>query len=122
MEMNQYIELIKSSEINDDLVKKFEDHYGTTLPESVRHIVSVSLDDFFLGEKCRILSVKEILDTETFTGIDFTNLNMFPLADCRDDDYIVYNFETGKFEMYNIYDEVSFREYENMEELLLTLN
>jgi len=37
------------------------------------------------------------------------------------DDYIVYNFETSQFEMYNIYDEVSFRESKTMKELLMTL-
>lgn len=37
------------------------------------------------------------------------------------DDYIVYNFETSQFEMFNIYDEVSFRESETMKELLMTL-
>ena len=121
MDINQYIERIKNVEIDDAKVDSIEKLYLTTLPMDVKLIVSLTLEDCFIDEKCRIISFKEILNSEVFTGVDFSKLKMIPLVDCKDDDYIVYNFATSHFEMYNIYDEVSFRESKNMEELLLTL-
>lgn len=118
MNIKQYTDLIKNNDIISEAVSSIEELYGVTLNDDLKHIVSVVLDDYFIDEKCRVLSIKEILRSEDFIGVDFTELNMIPLIDCKDDDYIVYNFENQKYEMYNIYDEVSFREGENMKILL----
>lgn len=118
MNIKQYTDLIKNNDIISEAVSSIEELYGVTLNDDLKHIVSVVLDDYFIDEKCRVLSIKEILRSEDFIGVDFTELNMIPLIDCKDDDYIVYNFENQKYEMYNIYDEVSFREGENMRILL----
>ena len=121
MDVKQYIDLIKNTDINDETVACVEELFGVTLNGDIRRTVSVVLDDYFISEKCRVISSKEILRTEEFVGVDFKDLNMIPLIDCKDDDYIVFNFETQKYEMYNIYDEVSFREADGLEELLATL-
>ena len=121
MDIKQYIELIKTNEINQDFVKSVEKLYKHILTEELKHIVSVVMDDYFISQNCRVLSATEILRTEYFTGVDFTELAMIPIVDCKDDDYIVYNFATQRFEMYNIYDEVSFREADNLETLIETM-
>ena len=121
MDIKQYINLIKDISINNDAVLSIEEIFGVTLNEDIKRIVSVVLDDYFIDDKCRVLSLKELLRTEDFTGVDFAELNMIPLVDCKDDDYIVYNFATQKYEMYNIYDEVSFREADSLEEMIETV-
>ena len=118
MDINQYIELIKSNEVNQDFVASVEKLYGITLTEELKHIVSVVMDDYFISQNCRVLSATELLRTEDFTGVDFTELGMIPLVDCKDGDYIVYNFGTQKYEMYNIYDEVSFKKADSLEALI----
>lgn len=122
MDVKQYIELIKNNEFNNDAISSIEELYGVSLTDELKRIVSVELEDYFISEKCRVISVKEILRTEEFVGVDFTELGMIPLIDCKDDDYIVFNFETQKYEMYNIYDEVSFRDADVIEELILGLD
>ena len=121
MDIKCYVETTKSIEINLETVRSIEALYKTSLPDSVKRIVSVKLDDYFISEKCRVLSLKEILNTEEFTGVDFTSLNMLPLIDCKDDDYIVYDFAENKYVMYSVFDEVGFREAEKIEILLSTL-
>ena len=118
MNIKQYTDLIKNIGIDEDAVSSVEELFGMSLNDDLKHIVSVVLDDYFIDEKCRVISLKEILRTEDFIGVDFTELNMIPLVDCKDDDYIVFNFNTQKYEMYNIYEEVSFREANNLEMLL----
>lgn len=121
MDIKVYLETINNIEINIEIVKSVEDRYKTSLPEGVKKIISVVLDDYFISDKCRVLSVKEILMSEEFTGVDFTSLNMIPLIDCKDDDYIVYDFTVKKYVMYNTFDEVGFREADSFVELLSTL-
>ena len=121
MDVNQYVELIKCIKINDEIVTAVEEIFGVSLNDELKRIVSIVLDDYFIGKNCRVISVKEMLNTEEYTGVDFTDINMIPLADCCDADYIVYNFGTQKYEMYNIFDEVSFREADNLKEMLETL-
>ena len=121
MDIKQYIELIKSNEVNQDFVASVENLYGITLNEELKHIVSVVMDDYFISQNCRVLSATELLRTENYTGVDFTELGMIPLVDCKDDDYIIFNFATQKYELYNIYDEVSFREADSLESLIETI-
>lgn len=121
MDIEQYIELIKANEVKRDFVASVEKLYGKTLTEELKHIVSVVMSDYFISPNHRVLSATEILRTEDFTGVDFTKLGMIPLIDCKDDDYIVYNFSTQKYEMYNIYDEVSFREADSLKEMIQTI-
>ena len=122
MDVKVYLETINNIEINIEIVKSVEEHYKTKLPDGVKRIISVVLDDCFISEKCRVLSVKEILRSEEFTGVDFTSLNMLPLIDCKDNDYIVYYFSENKYLMYNVFDEVGFREADSLEMLIATLS
>lgn len=121
MDIKQYIELIKANEVNQDLVASVEKLYGKPLPEELKHIVSVVMRDYFISPNHRVISATELLRTEEFMGVDFAKFSMVPLIDCKDDDYIVYNFTTQKYEMYNIYDEVSFREADSLEEMIQSI-
>lgn len=118
MDVNQYVDLIRNNNVNDKVVTKLEELYGFSLTDALKHIVSVEMDDYFISDKYRVISAKEMLSTEYFIGVDLTKLNMIPLVDCMDDDYIVFNFANQKFEMYHIYDEISFVEGSSLEEML----
>ena len=43
---------------------------------------------------------------------------MVPLVDCRDGDYLVYDFSGQIYSMYNHIDELSFRDYQTLNDFV----
>ena len=66
----------------------------------------------------RILSYKEILNAEYDLHVDFKTKQMIPLADCGDNDFVVYHFDTHEWSKFNIIDEVTFKKRKTLAEVL----
>lgn len=119
MTKKEYIQQLASVKINMEKVSKVANIYGKDLPEAVQEIVSASEESIFFDDNSRILAFDEILDAEQDLHVDFKAKGMIPLADCGENDFIVYNIGEKNWSKFNIVDEVSFKKKESLEELLL---
>lgn len=56
----------------------------------------------------RILGINEVENAEQELNVDFVSKKILPIVDCFDNDYIVFDFSSECFCMFNIVDEISF--------------
>ncbi len=117
MTVKEYLSQLPSFEIDDKKVSKIEKIYGMTLPETVRKIVSKCDKPLFVDDY-RVLSFAEIKDANDDLEVNFVEECIIPLIDCGDNDFIVYNFKTKKWSLFNIIDNCSFKAKSKLEELM----
>jgi len=119
MDIREYLDEIQSHPVKEENVKAIESRYGFSLPDMVRHIVSEE-DVFFSDEEeIRVLPFDEILNAEEELHADFEGEGIIPLADCYENDFIVYNDREKNWSMYNIVDQdMFFMESSSLSELL----
>ncbi len=115
MNIQQYLELIKITEINPTAIESFEQVFKFKPNDYLEHLLSVEMNDYFIGDEYRVISLKEILNPQGFFGVDFVDLKMIPLVDLMDGDYIIYNIQSEMYEAYNVYDEIAFIEASSLE-------
>lgn len=70
-------------------------------------------------KNARLLSFEEILDSSNDMQIDFSSLNLVPVFDLFDNDYICYQTKNNKWCLFNIVDEISFKKDSSLHELLM---
>ena len=117
MTAKEYFESITKKEIDLGKVEKIQSIYNKVLPKEVQRIVSNAESSIFFDD-VRILSYKEILNAEYDLHVDFTTKQMIPLADCGDNDFVVYHFDTHEWSKFNIIDEVTFKKRKTLAEVL----
>lgn len=118
MTKKEYLESILKKNIDDSKVGKVESLYGSKMPNIVRRIVSNIDETEFFDDGTRILSLNEILDAEKDLHINFSEMGMIPLADCGENDFIVYHFKDKTWSKFNIIDETVFKKKTDLSELL----
>ncbi len=118
MTKSEYIEKISSMKIDDSKVRKVESIYGGGLPEVVKKIVSNNEEAEFFDDGVRIMSFDEILDAEKDLHIEFHSKGLIPLADCGENDFIVYHLKDKIWSKFNIIDETVFKKKNDLSELL----
>lgn len=107
MTKEEYVNMIHECDINTDVVNAIQNQYGAILPEIVQRIISCAKESVFL-DSIRILSVSEITDAETDLHVSFIDNQIIPLADCGDNDFLVFNFVDQTWSLFNIVDEIAF--------------
>lgn len=118
MTKKEYLESVLKSNIDDSKVGKVESLYGRKMPDIIRRIVSNNDEAEFFDDGIRFLSLNEILDAETDLHINFSALGMIPIADCGENDFIVYHFKDHTWSKFNIIDETVFKKKADLLELL----
>jgi len=119
MDIREYLDDIEKRPVNEENVMAIESRYGFPLPILVKHIVSE--EDVFISnvEEIRIMPFEEILYAEEELHTDFEGEGVIPVADCYDNDFIVYNGRKKNWSVYNIVDQdVFFMESRSLPELL----
>ena len=53
-----------------------------------------------------------------YLHVEFKKKGLLPVADCRENDFILYDFINGMWAKFNIVDEIIFKERLSLEELL----
>lgn len=119
MNKNELIKSINETEIDNAKIQEFEKKYGE-LPEFIKKMISyldhsVFIDD---AEDTRLISFIELKNIEEDLDVAFSKLNILPLFDCSDNNFIVYNLNTNKWNYFNISDEALFNEKIFLEEIL----
>lgn len=102
---------------------KIEDLYDITLPIEVKRLIKFLESEFYdyKNIKLRILGVEEILNANKELDINFFEMNVIPLIDIMDNDFICYDLENEKFIIYNIIDEIVILSKDTIEELILSI-
>ncbi len=113
----EFINQLANYSIDKQKVKSIEDKYDTNLPILIKQLISHCDDPIFLDDY-RVLSFSEIIEPENWVGIDFNKLEIIPLIDCGNNDFIVFHFNTAKWSLFNIVDKCSFLEKDTIDELI----
>lgn len=108
---------ILNAKINQKYLDEIKKVYKADFPDLVNKLLSINDEPIFF-KKCRLMSHIEILSTEDLYDTDFSAMNMIPLFDCHENNFIVFNYKKNKYEIYNIVDCVSFDENLNIESYL----
>lgn len=108
------------SQVTDNLtVEKVENKYHAQFPEVIQRLLSAASETIFFDDDYRLLSVDEIMDAEADLHVDFVNKKLLPLADCGENDFIVYQFDSESYARFNIVDECSFTQKKDFREVFL---
>ena len=118
MSKKEYMEQLPEKSIDAKKVEEIETIYHAKLPELVKKIVSNTDESIFFDDDYRILSYKEIADAQVDLHVDFKGMGMIPLADCGENDFIVYHFTDGSWSKFNIIDETVFKKRNALDEIL----
>ena len=97
MTKKEYMEQLPGKSIDAKKVEEIEAIYHAVLPELVKKIVSNADESIFFEDEYRILSYKEIADAQVDLHVDFKSKGLIPLADCGENDFIVYHFADGSW-------------------------
>ena len=120
MKGKEYLAKVNGVEkIDAGMVNDIQKKYGNALPEIAKKIVSYSKETVFLENETRILSSAEIIQAEDDLHVDFPELGMLPLADCGENNFIVYHFADNSWSKFNLNDESVFKKRNALDELLL---
>lgn len=118
MTKKEYLDQLSVKPVNSGMVDRIQEIYETELPDIVKKIISDSSKAIFFDDEGRMLSIEEIADAKQDLHVDFKDKGMIPLADCGENDFIVYHFQDDFWSKFNIIDETVFKKKDRLEELL----
>lgn len=118
MTEKEYLEQIEKKAVDDSKVQKVEAVYGDVLPELIRIIISNNNEPEFFDNGVRILAYNEIIDAEKDLHVDFKKKGIIPVADCGENNFVVYHFAEKIWSKFNIIDETVFKKKDCLEVLL----
>ncbi len=116
MNLKEYCQGLENVIINKEKSGRIFELYSDHLPEIIMKIISIAKETVFLDNGQRILSYNEIIDAEQDLHIPFREKGIIPIADCENNDFIVYNFKENYWSMYNISDETFFMKKASLNE------
>ena len=118
MTASTFIQSILNNSIDTEKVQKVENKYQAELSDIIKHILSDCDEPVFLDNGKRILSYDEIFNAEEELLVQFTEYSIIPIADCGDNDFIVYHYDNHSWSKFNIIDETVFKRNRSFEDLL----
>jgi len=112
MKLRDTLEKLDNVEIDKAIIGKIETLYKTKLSNELAKIISLNKDGVSYDEKPVFngLSSNAILNAYNDLYIDFVSLNLLPLFDIGDNEYIVYNLKKGCYALYDISDDTEYSE------------
>ena len=120
MTIDAFIKQIPQVKINKDLVNNIESVYNIKLPDELAKIVSFNIDGmFFEGNSfMRLLSNAEIKNATSDLHINFQVASIIPLFDTGDNNFIVFNYNSGEWSKFNINDEIIYKQEKSLLDIL----
>jgi hypothetical protein len=106
--------------IDDNFVQDIEKIYNSKLSETVKRILSLTKETSFYEDKplLRGLSKSEILNADDDLSVGFQDMGLLPIFDIGDNDFIVYSISENLWCLFNIVDEIVFKNAKELSELL----
>lgn len=118
MNKSEYLNAVNQWEIVDERVEAVANAYHKRLPELLQRIISRSDEPYYFDDGSHVLSLDEMLSIEETLGVSFSDKHLIPVVDCCDGDYIVYDYGRGVWAIYNIVDDVSFKQGNSLVKLI----
>jgi len=117
MKLRDALVKLDKVEIDKASVSKIETLYKTQFPSGVQKVISLNKEGVSYDDKSVFngLSANAILNAYNDLYIDFVSLNLVPLFDIGDNEYIVYDLKKRCYAIYDISDD---DEYSEESELL----
>lgn len=81
------------------MINDIKKRYGKDNAELKEILTYVTKEPIFFGEECRLLSEDEMLNYKDELN---TGLEIIPLVDLYDNDFLVYNIKENKFQLLDI--------------------
>jgi hypothetical protein len=99
-------------QIDNSVISEIEALYKTTLSSELKKIISLNKDGVSYDDKSvfKGLSSDEILNAYDNLYVDFVELNLVPLFDISDSEYIVYDLEKRCYAIFDISDNDEYSE------------
>jgi len=112
MKLRDALVKLDKVEIDKAAVSKIEALYKTKFSSELQKVISMNKDGVSYDEKSVYngLSTEAILNAYNDLYIDFVSLNLVPLFDIGDSEYIVYNTKKRCYALYDISDDDEYRE------------
>ena len=112
MKIHDFINEIEKKEIDVQFIDKLEETYGAKISKYVKKLLSSSPEGIFFecDDILRALSHKEIFDASEELSVDFVGLQLIPIFDTGDNDYIVFDIVNDNWCKFNIVDSVKFKQ------------
>ena len=117
MTKKEYLKTLETVKPDRRLINKAQKVYGE-LPEEVQCILSFAKESVFFDDGWRMLSFEEVMDAQKDLHVDFTGNGIIPLADCGENDFIVYHIADGFWSKFNIEDLTVFKKKPRLGDLL----
>lgn len=112
------IKKIHATEVDRDVAHTLSKVYGHNIPAIVEQIVTLFKTGGFV-DGYRFLSLDEIEYADEDLHVNFKKRSIIPLIDCSDNDFIVYDYLSEKWMVFNIVEMVSFKKKASFDELLV---
>ena len=116
MEQKHFFTSLKETRFNDERIKEIEHIYHHELPEIIKRIVSSNDQSVLIEPGKRLLSYAEIKNADEWLETDFHGLQMIPVFDFYDNDFLVYCFNTDTWGLFNIIEGVLFDEKNDLKD------
>ena len=116
MNIQEFIEQVGKNAINKSFTETLERHYGVTLNEYIRRVLSFNPDGvlFENNDILRLLSHKEIIEANVDMAIDFTALKLIPILDTGDNDFITFDISSSEWCKFNIVDTIKYKQRQSL--------
>jgi hypothetical protein len=91
--------------------------YGGTFPEDLTCLYRVTSGGFIQmddNDSWRLLSASDIVEAPSELQVDFVGIRKMPVVDCKDNDFICYDFGRNLYIMMNVADEIVFDEAQSL--------
>jgi hypothetical protein len=111
MKIHDFIELIDSQPMDVVFSEKLRQLYGAEIPTCLQKVVSISPEGMFFDgdDTLRLLAKTEIIEASKELQVDFIGLQLIPIFDTGDNDFIVFDIESNIWCKFNIVDSIKFK-------------
>jgi len=112
MKLRDALAKLDKVEIDKTIISKIETLYKTKFSSELVKVISLNKDGVSYDDKSVFngLSANAILNAYNDLYIDFVSLNLVPLFDIGDSEYIVYDLKKRRYALYDISDDDEYKE------------
>jgi len=116
MKLRDALAKLDKVEIDKAIISEIEALYKTKFPNEVQKVISLNQDGVSYDDKSVFngLSANAILNAYNDLYIDFVSLNLLPLFNIGDSEYIVYDLKKRCYALYDISEDDEYSEETNL--------
>jgi hypothetical protein len=116
MKFTEQYKNLNNVPVNVQFTAQTENIYKASLSDEVKKILSLSEETMLYDDKplLRKLSSAEIIEANEDLEVDFIGQSLLPVFDMGDNDFVVFDFAENRWCLFNIVDEIKFKEEEDL--------